>query len=118
MTESFLLRFQEPCLPNASGMTSSGTHTVTKIAAEQPDADANDQQHGVLQQRQPRPCTPTKTAIQAEGPDYDARSHATSVIPRNLSAQGPGTMTITAVHAEATDNDLTHENMRALPRRS
>lgn len=118
MTASFLLRFQEACLPTDSQAVSSGTHTVTKIAAEQPDADLGDRHHEVLRHLPLQGCTPTKTAVQAEGPDDDPNNHATSVLPSQIPAMGPGTMTITAVHAETTDADLAQDNMHMIPRRS
>ena len=86
MSSTFLLRFQEPVLPDAARpSTAAGTKTVTKSNNEGRDTDRSPMCSGTM----------TMTRQDCESADQDA------------SASFAGTLTITEARGEGSDSDAT-----------
>ncbi len=134
MPKSFLLRFQEECLPEDTPGIHCGTKTATKVMKEGHDlqcidihalsraaaptttrvakdgtdkfeAKANAMMHAITHQSISK-ATKTMTEVKAESPDNDDRQTVSvRAIPRPDETSNATTMTVTAIRAEATDRD-------------
>jgi hypothetical protein len=71
MPTAFLLRFQEPCLPDDAPGVLCGTRTETKILREQSDNDQRATACHVLPRSTMQAGTATKRGIPKEAPDTD-----------------------------------------------
>jgi hypothetical protein len=104
MPNAFLLRFQEPCLPDDVAGIRCGTRTETKIYRENGgDADPRTADYCLLRQSPGNAGTATKTGISQETPDIDETQADLHTLPRQLMAGG--TKTVTNVIAETDDID-------------
>ena len=114
MAVAFLLRFQEQCAESDTVATRCGTQTMTKIQGEQPDADP-----AIIGRVLPltviRAGTKTGTRIPTEQADADRHSTA-SAIPKADGGLSMATMTVTAIQAEAADQDATARQMHIIPK--
>jgi hypothetical protein len=114
MKTAFLLRFQEACLASDPPDIPSGTQTLTRMEAEQPDTDYDRSNYYTLR-IPPQASDPTRTCVRAETPDDSYGESGMTVLPQLNSATTP-TMTMTAVQAEATDADYGQNSMRVIPK--
>lgn len=112
MTQSFLLRFQEPFTETSSDAVATGTETRTKINQEQSDADPTRSTFRLLPVIANNVGTATKTGIAREQGDADYSS-STRILP---SQTVMGTRSTTAVRMEGDDQDPCKQEMRVLPR--
>ena len=113
MALAFLLRFQEDCAENDVETVRCGTQTMTKIQGEQPDLDPTDSNFRAGSQIEAG--TQTGTRIWTEQPDADRNSTA-NAIPTVADDPLMGTKTVTAVRAEADDEDPGKCRLQAIPK--
>lgn len=145
MPTTFLLRYQEFCLTDETADICCGTKTDTRVRAEQPDNDAHAAPLAVLPRTSCSGGTMTKTSIAREsgGQDQDwsesqmrvfAGTHTKTkikgehagdfapceagvlAVPRPSAATVAQTKTVTAVKAEADDNDPRRTSLQAIPK--
>ncbi len=145
MNTAFLLRFQEPCLPDDSPRTPAADPTVTKIPAEQADVDTLSGDHRTFISVPHHAADPTKTAIKGEAQDVTAdygmmALPASIAVPRHaanpthtfIKGEAPDaaadagitalpssvcpTSTCTRTRAETNDTDLGHSSVHAIPK--
>jgi hypothetical protein len=145
MPTAFLLRFQEFCVTDEMPDVQCGTKTDTRIRAEQPDTDPSTVPLAVLPRAAFSAGTMTKTSVdnEAGGRDQDRSECQMRVfadtrtrtkikgehsgdfapgevgvlaVPRSPSVAVGQTKTITAVKAEADDNDPRHGGLQAIPK--
>jgi hypothetical protein len=113
MATAFVLRFQEECEPDNVAGVIAGTMTTTKTCTEQPDSDPTQAEYTALSRAALRAGTVTNTRMETEQGDTD-RSGGPHAIPRHPIEMA--TKTITAVQAEATDDDPGRIQNQILPR--
>jgi len=113
MALAFVLRFQDYCAENDVEAVRCGTQTSTKIQGEQPDLDPTGL--GFVAVPQIEAGTMTGTRIKSEQPDADRNSSA-NAIPTVANDLLMGTRTVTAVRAEADDEDPRKCQLQAIPR--
>lgn len=113
MATAFVLRFQEECEPDGIAGVIAGTMTKTKTCTEQPDSDPRHAEYTALSRVALSAGTVTNTRMETEQGDKD-RSSDSHAIPRQPIEMA--TKTITAVQAEATDDDPGRIQNQILPR--
>ena len=115
MAMAFLLRFQEDCFQNDAETARCGTQTMTKVQGEQPDPDPSVGNFLAVRRSQIEAGTLTGTRIRTEQSDSDRHS-AASAIPAGNSDLSMATRTVTAVQAEADDDDPGKRRIQMIPR--
>lgn len=144
MPNAFLLRFQEFCVESITAGVQCGTKTDTRVRGEQSDNDAVAADHAALPpasgaagtmtktsveretggQDQDRceaamraiPGSGTRTKVKREQPDHAPGEAASLVLPSLLNTPMAQTKTVTAVRAEADDNDPKRAILHAIPK--
>lgn len=116
MPYAFLLRFQESCLSDRPPPVQVGVKTMTRVRAEQPDADPRNFIHGALPASVPQSGTRTKTAVATEQTDPDDAQWSGNIFPRTKEELTMATKSVTAVRAEAEDDDPRRHQLQVIPR--
>lgn len=115
MSIAFILRFQES-IPEIIDHSNSGTSTITKVQAEQADADPSTRKYNSLRSGDTNAGTGTITAVDSEQIDSDASREQSNAIPVERDRIRMGTQTSTLIKAEAADEVAAVQGYRAIRR--
>jgi hypothetical protein len=111
--DSFILRFQEPCVYVEGLHINAGTQTMTNVKGGDVDGDPHGRRFEALG-KAASAGTMTRTAVKAEQSDEDRALSPQNLLPLD-SAPSLGTNTMTKVRAEGGDTDPGTQRLRVFP---